>query len=100
MVKTVSSYCPFISGHGGGALTPAPPEAVEQVQYIDGKELLSKIKVELYTVHCMHHMLVFMPHCKEIPRKGIVRLSPNFHILVSLIDLHPITIRGVYKSLT
>ncbi len=82
------SYCPFISGHGGGADTPAPPEAVEQVQYIDGKELLSKIKVKLYTVHCKHHMLVFMPHCKEIPRKGIARLSPNFHTHVPVSNLH------------
>ncbi len=39
MAKTVSSYCPFVSGHGGGADTPAPPEAVEQVQYIDGKKV-------------------------------------------------------------
>jgi hypothetical protein len=46
--KTVSSYFPFISGHGGGAHTPAPPEAVEQVQYIDGKELLYKIIVKLF----------------------------------------------------
>jgi hypothetical protein len=84
IIPEISSYCPLLSGHGGGADTPAPPEAVEQVQYIDGKELLSKIKNKLYTVHCMHYMPVFMPHCKEITRKGIARLSPNFHIHVSV----------------
>jgi hypothetical protein len=75
--RLILLYCPFISGHGGGAHTPAPPEAVEQVQYIDGKELLSK-KIKLSNIQYTASTICwFLCHTtKKFPEKELCGSVP------------------------